>query len=73
MNSDLDLVRMGERLKEKEIRLFRLMRPTAGEAGREERTTAGTHHLFKLSNFISHLITVRMWDGSGQYYDKEKL
>lgn len=30
MNSDLDLVRMGERLKEKEIRLLRLRRPTAG-------------------------------------------
>lgn len=31
MNWDLDLVRMGERLKEKEIRLLRLRRPTAGE------------------------------------------
>lgn len=64
MNSDLDLVRMGERLKEKEIRLLRLRRPTAGGVvvvggwgGRKERTTAGADHLLKLGNFI---MTVRM-------------
>lgn len=33
MNWDLDLVRMGDRLKEKEIRLLRLRRPTAGRQG----------------------------------------
>lgn len=36
MNWDLDLVRRGERLKEMEIRLLRLKRPTAGVgAGKE--------------------------------------
>lgn len=49
------MVRMGERLKEKEIRLLRLRRPTAG-AVRKERTTAGMDHLLKLTNFR---ITVR--------------
>lgn len=40
MNWDLDLVRRGERLKEMEIRLLRLKRPTAGVgAGKEVETT----------------------------------
>lgn len=49
MNWDLDLVRMGERLKEKEMRLSRLKRPTAVGRGKEERTTTGRDHLFKWS------------------------
>lgn len=42
---------MGERLKEKEIRLLRLRCPTAG-GGRKERTTVGTDHLLKFWNFV---------------------
>lgn len=39
MNWDLDLVRRGERLKEMEIRLLRLKRPTAGVgAGKKVET-----------------------------------
>lgn len=46
MNWDLDLVRIGERVKEKEIRLLRLRRPIAGE-GKEERTAVEVDHLVK--------------------------
>lgn len=52
------MVRRGDRLKEKEIRLSRLRRPTAGVgAGRKKKTTAGTDHIFKRSDFI---ITMRI-------------
>lgn len=39
MNWDLDLVRRGERLKEKEIRLLRLRRPTAEMEARGKKET----------------------------------
>ena len=53
MKWDLDLVRIGERLKEKEIRLLCLRRPTAErEEAREERTRTGSDHLWKNSNFM---------------------
>lgn len=48
MNWDLDLVRRGERLKEMEIRLLRLKRPTAGvgagkkSGNKKKKNTAGT-------------------------------
>jgi len=56
MNWDLDLVMMGERLKEKEIRLLRLRCPTAGRAGRRE-----PHGwiIFKKGNY-DNLMTVRI-------------
>lgn len=53
-------MRMGERLKEKEIRLLRLRRPTAGRGGsRKERTTAGTDHLLTFSSFVTNTEDVR--------------
>lgn len=45
MNWDLDLVRRGERLKEMEIRLLRLKRPTAGVgAGKKVETKKKKKH-----------------------------
>lgn len=60
MNWDLDLVRMGERLKEKEIRLLRLRRPTAGE---QEGKNHNRH--WSLIEIYNNLIIVRMGAGSG--------
>lgn len=58
MNWDLDLVRMGERLKEKEIRLLRLRRPIAGaQAGKN-------HNMYWSFVKIKYLCNKVVWRGT---------